>query len=91
MIITMRVFQAGRSSKRPAVLLPLPDRRERQRHEAGCFRSVNAVQPQAGPGELVDCAFVEAAWMPLMLPQQPEQSAGRGAKRDLRVSDPGSY
>jgi len=64
-----------------------PDRGQGSRDEAGGFGSGNAEQPQAGFGELVHGCLVHVFRMPLAQAQQPEQAAGRGAERDLRVGD----
>jgi hypothetical protein len=64
-----------------------PDRGQAGRGEAGGFGTGNAEQPQAGLSELVHGCLIHSFRMPLARPQQPEQAAGHGAERDLRVGD----
>ena len=61
--------------------------RQGRRGKAGGFGRGYAEQPQAGLGEPVHRGLVRLSRLPLAQPQQPEQSAGHRAERDLGVGD----
>src|SRR6185437_13608164 len=84
MLLAVTVWPSSTRSRSPA---DRPDRGQAGRDEAGGFGTGNAEQPQAGLGELVHGCLIDSFRMPLARPQQPEQAAGHGAERDLRVDD----
>jgi hypothetical protein len=71
----------------PAVLLPGTGRGKVECGEPGGFGRGDAQQPQAGLGELVDGDLVDALGVAQVHSQQPEQSAGYRAERDLGVGN----